>query len=982
MNMSQLPIQAAPETKDPYARNGYFILVVLMFAAFITASLFAYAGYINNYPQLYIITATLIATLLTDLWLLSLIRAGRTTYAMMLVITFFLLNVLIVPFFVQGLGPIIAVAAIIVTIAVTGLAMSPQYAPSGMVVGVFAGVLLFFLDFLLGSNRISIPQLTAYTPFVVIFISVLILLLVTREFKSFSLRIKIALGVLLTGALTVTALTLFGFSRINSVVDTLTGIFEQSARERTEAALQTAIQTQTTQANDFFLKTLSDLNSLAEYRANLEAQQATLGLGTYWNANDKLFRLPNGTYGNQPADIASIYIPSDYRVDEAMLSDLNTTAYLDFIAPGFLKSHPKVVALYYISALGSTTYYPNISLAQSIPAGFNPLTQTFFTIAAPDRNPQHLPRWTPAYQDPAGTGLIVTLSIPVYTSNGIFKGVISADLQITEIVKELANFKFGESGFAFLLDNKGHILDAPLAGYAFLGLQREEIPLNESPKQSMVGIGSEKLKSLTQRIISGESGLIKENIDGTDIYIGFAPLETPGYRYAIFTPADELNQSIVVDRGEARKELAATLQGVSVLLAGLFVVAFFVSLGIGQVITIPLLRLTKTVEQIAAGDLSARANAEALDETGKLARAFNSMTEKLNETLFNLERRVLDRTSELEKANARNAHRAAQFESLALVARTISSTQTLDALLTHITETISAQFKFYHVGIFLLDSHREYAILVAANSEGGKRMLERNHRLRVGETGIVGFVTNTGQPRVAMDVGKDTTYFNNPDLPNTHSEMALPLRIGMDSFGALDVQSTEVNSFSEEDVSVLSILADQVSIAIQNSRSYQQSREALAQAEVTSQQLLGQQWKGFIEHQTVQGYYFDGIATKQLTEADKTRSHNLAIPLTLRGTRIGNIKLSALNPDHEWTDDEISVVQAAAERTSLALESARLLQESQKRASKERTIGEISAKIGGSVNLENILQTAIQELGNALPGTDVAIQFTETKIER
>jgi GAF domain-containing protein len=283
------------------------------------------------------------------------------------------------------------------------------------------------------------------------------------------------------------------------------------------------------------------------------------------------------------------------------------------------------------------------------------------------------------------------------------------------------------------------------------------------------------------------------------------------------------------------------------------------------------------------------------------------------------------------------------------------------------------------VGIFLLDTRREYAILVAANSKGGKNMLKRNHRLLVGETGIVGYVTKSGQPRVALNTGQDSVYFNNPDLPGTHSEIALPLRIGADIFGALDVQSIQTNAFSQEDIGILTTLADQVSVAIQNARSYQQTREALALAEAASVQSSEQQWKKFLTSQNAQGFSFDGVETIQLTPSDKERPHSLTIPLTLRGTKIGTIKLSASDPDRMWTDDEISMVQAAAERTSLALESARLLKEALKRAAKERVIGEISAKIGSSSNLESLLQIAIQELGNTLPGTDVAIQFKKNQ---
>jgi GAF domain-containing protein/HAMP domain-containing protein len=510
-------------------------------------------------------------------------------------------------------------------------------------------------------------------------------------------------------------------------------------------------------------------------------------------------------------------------------------------------------------------------------------------------------------------------------------------------------------------------------------MQAEDIPVNESPKQSIIGKGSPKLQSAVARMINSHNGIEVVPTQNENSYFAFAPVFTPNYRLGIIVPEKEFTADIIASENESQSQIQEALRGVTVILIFLFIGAIGVSFMVGQIITSPLLRLTKTAEMISKGNLVARAiiDVGTGDEIGVLARAFNAMAERLSKNLTNLEERITERTVDLQKANAVNARRARQFEATSQVARTISSTQSLEALLPLVAETISAEFNFYHVGIFLLDSHHEYAILVATNSEGGKRMLARNHRLQVGDASIIGYVTNIGQPRVVLDAGVDAAYFKNPDLPNTHSEIALPLRIGADIFGALDVQSVEPNAFSQEDISILSTLADQVSIAIQNARSYQQSNEALAQAENASQQLSGQQWKRFLANRAVEGYYFDGINTKALTPSDRQRPHSLAIPLSLRGSKIGSIRVSSPDSNREWTDDEISMIQAAAERTALALENARLLQESQKRASKERTIGEISAKIGGLTNLESILQTAIQELGNTLPNTDVAIQFKE-----
>jgi GAF domain-containing protein/HAMP domain-containing protein len=541
----------------------------------------------------------------------------------------------------------------------------------------------------------------------------------------------------------------------------------------------------------------------------------------------------------------------------------------------------------------------------------------------------------------------------------------------------------GESGFSFLVDKSGHILAMPEQGYQFFGVQPEDIPVNESPVQTILGNESEDLQSVAQLIVSGIAGLTTAKINDVENYVAIAPLNTTEYRLVIIVPASELNHEIVSAREEVQNEIQSNLQFAFIVLSALFVGALVISLWVGRVITQPLNRLTKTVEQIAGGNISARAKIESQDETGILAASFNIMAERLNDTLLGLEERISDRTRELEKISQSNAYRATQFESIAQISRIISSTQTLDTLLPQITDTIAERLGFYHVGIFLLDYHREYAILVAANSPGGKKMLDRNHRLLVGETGIVGYTTRTGTPRLALDVGLDAVFFNNPDLPETRSEIALPLRIGRNVFGALDVQSTKAQAFSQEDVNILSALAEQVSVAIQNARSFQESQEALAQAEIISMQLSEQQWSKFLTRQTIGGYHFDGVDTKQIKpSSNKTAVHSLSIPLMLRGTRIGTLKLNAPDPNRIWTDEEILLAQATADRTALAIENARLLQDAQKRAAKERTIGEISSKIGSLVNLENIVQTTIEELGSTLPGTEIAIQFTSQNPEQ
>jgi GAF domain-containing protein len=370
------------------------------------------------------------------------------------------------------------------------------------------------------------------------------------------------------------------------------------------------------------------------------------------------------------------------------------------------------------------------------------------------------------------------------------------------------------------------------------------------------------------------------------------------------------------------------------------------------------------------------------------------MTTRLRESLEELETRVEERTAELATANEKNEHRAQQFESISQIAATISSTLDLNALLPQIATAISTKFGFYHTGIFLLDSRREFAVLSAANSEGGRQMLARNHRLRVGETGIVGYVTSTGKARVALNTGHDTIFFNNPDLPDTHSEIALPLKIGNEIIGALDVQSTEANAFGQEDISILTTLADEVSIAIQNARQAEETRKALAESVASGRQFIQSGWQQFTKTQKIAGIRHTGArATLLYTSGNgkaedllsnreqprlKSRGVSLSLPVKLRGEVIGSLDVQSVD-NRKWDQDELDIVAAIIERAAIAMENARLLTESQKREAKERTIGEISAKISAQSDIDRLLKTAVQELNRTLPGTEIAIQFNSSE---
>jgi GAF domain-containing protein/uncharacterized membrane protein YozB (DUF420 family) len=351
--------------------------------------------------------------------------------------------------------------------------------------------------------------------------------------------------------------------------------------------------------------------------------------------------------------------------------------------------------------------------------------------------------------------------------------------------------------------------------------------------------------------------------------------------------------------------------------------------------------------------------------------------EELSTLNIELEQRVQERTVELEERTQQMRKRADQLEAIANVARSSAAAQNLVDLLTAIAREVSVRFGFYHVGVFLVDENHEYALLIAANSEGGQRMLTRGHRLKVGEQGIVGFVTFRGQPRIALDVGEEAIFFNNPDLPDTHSEMALPLQFGKDIIGALDIQSMEPNAFSREDLEIFSILADQVSVAIQNTRAVEQAQRALKEAEAASSQLTGQAWNQYLENIRTRGYRYDGIKPEALKAAETAAEDKdtLFIPVQLRGQTIGRLKLKPSDQKRTWTDDERVIMEATADRMALALESARLLDEAQKRAARESFLSEVGTRLGASFQLDSILRDTVEELGQTLKGSIVSFQL-------
>lgn len=417
--------------------------------------------------------------------------------------------------------------------------------------------------------------------------------------------------------------------------------------------------------------------------------------------------------------------------------------------------------------------------------------------------------------------------------------------------------------------------------------------------------------------------------------------------------------------------------------------------GLDDAIIAPILLLgCAAVVQLMSGRLS-----ESLRRARESEKLYREENVELNELRSALEERVRQRTDELDAVNRFNLRRARQFKAVAQVNRDIASIQDLATLLSRVTQVISEQFNFYHTGIFLLDDERRFAILRASNSEGGKRMLERGHKLEVGTSSLVGFSAATNQPRIALDVGDDPVHFENPDLPQTHSEIALPLRYEGRVLGVLDAQSDEPNAFGQDDVEVLSTLADQVAAAINNAQTLESARKALAESRLAFEENVREAWKvmrpatpqmGFLLNESgvspleerLQGEDVRAAiaAGKAVTAGGKDAARKFVVPIQLRGQTVGVLQVQARN-QRSLTGDDLDIAQAVMDRLSLAIETATLIQSTRRRADIERLTTQISSRIGSSTRFETILQTAAEELSKALGGSDVLVQIEPLSVE-
>ncbi|HEX2994103.1 MAG TPA: GAF domain-containing protein [Anaerolineales bacterium] len=328
-----------------------------------------------------------------------------------------------------------------------------------------------------------------------------------------------------------------------------------------------------------------------------------------------------------------------------------------------------------------------------------------------------------------------------------------------------------------------------------------------------------------------------------------------------------------------------------------------------------------------------------------------------------LEKSVVEQTAGLNR-------KIDEMRATSYIARKTAEVQDLASLLNTVARLVTDQFGFYHTGVFLINETGDQAVLQAASSEGGQRMIERGHSLGVGTQGIVGYVAAQKKPRIALDVGADAVFFNNPDLPMTRSEVALPLMVRNRVLGVLDIQSDKSQAFNADDIDILQTLSDQVAIAIENARLLDETQAAIIQLEALTNLRTREAWVQKLGGRNrVFTYTPLGLRAEKISQdGDKA----ISAPIMLRGQTIGNISI-ARKGGAVWTKLDKDLVEEVATQVGLAIDNIRLLEEATHLAKQEQMIGKLAARFSQSLDLDTLIQTAARELGQLPDISEVSV---------
>ena len=399
-------------------------------------------------------------------------------------------------------------------------------------------------------------------------------------------------------------------------------------------------------------------------------------------------------------------------------------------------------------------------------------------------------------------------------------------------------------------------------------------------------------------------------------------------------------------------------------------------------LTAPLVGLQQAMRAAGSGDFSEPVDeVTRRDEIGELARTFVVMRQQIELTMDSLQERIQSRSRDMETTQE--------------ISRTAVTNRDLQTLMDEVVALIVERFpNIYHAQIFLLSQDQRYAVLRSSTGEAGKKLLQRGHRLAVGSLSVIGQATTQRDVIVARDASSSEVHRQNEFLPETRAELAIPLRVGDDIIGALDVQSRDSQTFDDDQQAVLKTLADQIAVAIENARLYEESLRRMQSVQMRVRNQTLRAWQDYMFENRAQRLV-RRAGTETDTDIDSLREQALkkgeavvgeptdqdtipiAVPLRLRDEIIG-VVASEL-PLADYSGNKVLLAEDLAARLAESLDNTRLFEQSQRATNRERVVNEISARLTARTDVNDIFQTAVEEVGRALRAPQVSIRLQNTQ---